>query len=92
MARTSGQARKGAVATVKGPRFTKTCPAYLRLSAKMQSGELDRNTQPQAAWKSDPLYQEYSLKSFRTQYNNLKSNLGLHVRRKFQSVFEFYML
>ena len=61
-------------------RWTKEGEPARFLKRALESGEIDPNETPKNVWTRYPLFKKYKLEVFRSQYNSLKTKLGLQVR------------
>ena len=65
----------------KASRWSKSSKAAKFLKHALMSGEIDPNEPPRNIHASNPLFQEYSLATFRNNLTKLKTELGIHVRK-----------
>lgn len=65
----------------KHPRWNKDSDAAKFLERALKSGEIDPNESPKTVHERYPMFSVYKLENFRQQFNKLKTEMGLHVRR-----------
>ena len=79
---TPGKKKTPAAATTKHKRWNKDGEAAKFLIRALKSGEIDANDSPKTVYDRYPeLLSVYKLPNFRTQFNAIKTQLGLHVRK-----------
>ena len=61
-------------------RWNRNSKAGKFLLEGLKSGEIDHNETPKNVWERYPMFKDYKLESFRSQWNKCKSELGVHVR------------
>ena len=61
-------------------RWSATSNAAKHLKEIVQSGVVDENISTKALYKSEPMFKQYSLNSFRPAFVKVKQKLGIHIR------------
>ena len=79
---TGTKGKKKSAATTKYKRWNKDGEAAKFLTRGLKSGKIDPNELPKTVYDRYPeMLSMYKLENFRSQFNNLKTALGVHVRR-----------
>ena len=61
--------------------FTKKCEGYKRMVEKLENGTIPPDMPPKEAYRSDPLFFQYSETAFKNQLKNWKNENGVGNRR-----------
>ena len=61
--------------------FTKKCKGYKRMVEKLENGTIPPDMPPKEAYRSDPLFFQYSETAFKNQLKNWKNENGVGNRR-----------
>ena len=64
----------------KDQRWSNRTKAYKILKEGLEDGSIDPNNKPKDVHESNPEFLRYSLPSFRSGFNRLKSQMGVHLR------------
>jgi hypothetical protein len=62
------------------PKWSNRTKAYKILKDGFRDGSIDNTMKPKDVHESNPEFIKYPLPSFRSAFNRLKADLGLHVR------------
>lgn len=67
-------------ATTATKRWNAASPAAMKLKDALMKGEIDANAKPKDVYTNDTDYHEYTMPQFRSNFNKLKTELGIHLR------------
>ena len=63
----------------KNDRWSNRTKAHKMLKEGMEDGTIDANQKPKDVYDSNPEFLKYPLQSFRSAFNRIKAELGVHV-------------
>jgi hypothetical protein len=64
----------------KKERWSNRTKAHKMLKEGLQDGTIDANQKPKEVYDCNPEFLKYPLQSFRSAFNRLKAEMGMHVR------------